>query len=952
MAGAQFEYDKSGGTSYYFITTFFALALIPTTYYFWPRKKKYNGEIIKKCHCDGCHAKFNLINALKPKNEIKNILIKIFLVSAWLIFFYLAYYAAKVEKDFNEYDPYAILEIDRGVTVSEIKKKYRQLSAMYHPDVKDTGDSNKFMKIAKAYAALTDEDSRKNWEEFGNPDGPGATTFGIALPAWIVEKGNSIWVLTAYIIVFMIVLPVLVGTWWYKSIKYSGDKVLIDTTQMYMYFFHKTPNMMLKRVIMILAASFEFCKFYNTEIHERPSDNFELPQLLKRMTNLNEKNKERPLSAPYSIKARILFHAHLTRLDLPANTLDLDKKYILKKCPALLNEMVNCVAQLMAFANSGRIQHSPRLETMENIMKTSQMIIQALWEFKSPLLQLPHIGEDLLKHCINKKYSIRTIKDLATMKDNDRRSLFSKLTDREYGDVIFILSKMPHVELEIVTKVMDDEDPTTITANSIVTVTVTLVRKDMSYMVDNQHALSQFNTEINSSLPNGNCLMQIEDDKKLEDVEELENMNSNTRNATKVAPKQPTYKPKKKAFNKGGKHKTNAHQNVKKNKNNVTASQKSSVANQSIGEGANNIKPEQTEKEDIKDMVHKTDGDKEETKSNTIQGNKTKKRDKKVPISPSHDSSSYSDGSSGSSSSSEDSSDYSSQDGDGSSHRRKRELKDAILLAGQEAAAEDYDDDIIDYRPYQSKRKTENDKKINDKTKDLDGKAGKNDKTAKVTQNERGNNEDMDNNNENEEGGDELWDEEFQQTIRRRERVMLEGGKPKDTFEVHCPYFPEKKFERWWLYMADRKHSTLITAPLYITSLNNSEEFQLKFPAPPKPGIYAFTVVLRSDSYLDCDFTKNVKLDVKEEKKMEENHPQWDISDSEPNDEDDNVRGKHEDDELSHTDNNSPSGEKVNSTNKSKGKSNKANKQNLSDLEYTTEEESDEEDHSSVDKEK
>lgn len=45
-----------------------------------------------------------------------------------------------------------------------------------------------------AYQALTDDESRRNWEKYGNPDGPGAMSFGIALPSWIVEKENSVWV--------------------------------------------------------------------------------------------------------------------------------------------------------------------------------------------------------------------------------------------------------------------------------------------------------------------------------------------------------------------------------------------------------------------------------------------------------------------------------------------------------------------------------------------------------------------------------------------------------------------------------------------------------------------------------------------------------------------------------------------------------------------------------------
>ncbi|MBR7784773.1 hypothetical protein, partial [Undibacterium luofuense] len=96
--------------------------------------------------------------------------------------------------------------------------------------------------IAKAYAALTDEESRKNWEEFGNPDGPQATSFGIALPAWIVDQKNSILVLLVYGLAFMVILPVVVGSWWYRSIRYSGDQILIRTTQIYTYFVYKTRN--------------------------------------------------------------------------------------------------------------------------------------------------------------------------------------------------------------------------------------------------------------------------------------------------------------------------------------------------------------------------------------------------------------------------------------------------------------------------------------------------------------------------------------------------------------------------------------------------------------------------------------------------------------------------------------------------------------------------------------
>ena len=89
---------------------------------------------------------------------------------------------------------------------------------------------------------MTDEEAKKNWETYGNPDGPGPMVFGIALPAWIVEKENSIIVLGIYALVFMVALPVGVGIWWYNSVKFGGDQVLIDTTQLYFYFIHININ--------------------------------------------------------------------------------------------------------------------------------------------------------------------------------------------------------------------------------------------------------------------------------------------------------------------------------------------------------------------------------------------------------------------------------------------------------------------------------------------------------------------------------------------------------------------------------------------------------------------------------------------------------------------------------------------------------------------------------------
>lgn len=57
---------------------------------------------------------------------------------------------------------------------------------------------------------LTDETIRENLEKYGNPDGRQDVSMGIALPQWIVERKNNIWVLGVYGLLFGGALPALV----------------------------------------------------------------------------------------------------------------------------------------------------------------------------------------------------------------------------------------------------------------------------------------------------------------------------------------------------------------------------------------------------------------------------------------------------------------------------------------------------------------------------------------------------------------------------------------------------------------------------------------------------------------------------------------------------------------------------------------------------------------------
>jgi hypothetical protein len=53
MAGQQFQYDDSGNTFFYFLTSFVGLIVIPATYYLWPRDQNA-GESLRRLPADPC----------------------------------------------------------------------------------------------------------------------------------------------------------------------------------------------------------------------------------------------------------------------------------------------------------------------------------------------------------------------------------------------------------------------------------------------------------------------------------------------------------------------------------------------------------------------------------------------------------------------------------------------------------------------------------------------------------------------------------------------------------------------------------------------------------------------------------------------------------------------------------------------------------------------------------
>lgn len=109
-------------------------------------------------------------------------------------------------------------------SLSHIKKRYHELSLIYHPDMK-TGDSEIFMAISKAYKTLTNPEMLRTFYETGDPNGKKSVEFSIALPTWLSNEDYSTLILLIYGCTFLILLPTTVGIWWHRSMKFNNTKV-------------------------------------------------------------------------------------------------------------------------------------------------------------------------------------------------------------------------------------------------------------------------------------------------------------------------------------------------------------------------------------------------------------------------------------------------------------------------------------------------------------------------------------------------------------------------------------------------------------------------------------------------------------------------------------------------------------------------------------------------------
>eukprot|EP00629_Pelagomonadales_sp_RCC1024_P017252 CAMPEP_0119260188 /NCGR_PEP_ID=MMETSP1329-20130426/695_1 /TAXON_ID=114041 /ORGANISM="Genus nov. species nov., Strain RCC1024" /LENGTH=609 /DNA_ID=CAMNT_0007259609 /DNA_START=935 /DNA_END=2764 /DNA_ORIENTATION=- len=381
---------------------------------------------------------------------------------AWFILLMLVR-ALTFDAELASFDPFKILGVALSADEKEIRRAYRKLSLEYHPD-KNQGNKvaeEMFMKVAKAYEALTDEDAKKNWLEYGNPDGKQSLEVSIGLPTFLLDESNHYAILCVYLGVLVVIIPGIVAAWYQHSRKFGENNIMYET---YSFFLHVLSEHTSTKMIPEALAGAAENRF---AIDARNSA--KMVEISRLATHLRQGLMNKPrFEHPVVLKGNVLLHGHLYRLKL-STPLSLDLKGILTNAPTLIDAM-------MELSQSQRW-----LQTSVNIVEFSQYLIQALWVKDHSLAQLPHFGDSEIQHCVKGKGAVKGLREYLGVPHEQKKGL-AGLSDIHRADVLQVCGLLPSLRCKFKIFVEDEDE---IAERDLVTL---LIAFDRSNVADGKSA--------------------------------------------------------------------------------------------------------------------------------------------------------------------------------------------------------------------------------------------------------------------------------------------------------------------------------------------------------------------------------------------------------------------------------------------------------------------------------
>eukprot|EP01017_Pseudomicrothorax_dubius_P044668 TRINITY_DN7571_c0_g1_i7.p1 TRINITY_DN7571_c0_g1~~TRINITY_DN7571_c0_g1_i7.p1 ORF type:complete len:444 (+),score=112.29 TRINITY_DN7571_c0_g1_i7:25-1356(+) len=402
------QYDDTA--SYYYISTILVVIAIPLA---WNVVKnilaslKSSDEKVNRAGQISSDLIKGAAEMTKKKVITGGFLIKVFILIVVTLFTYQLLSRAASHKQLKGFDPYEILEVERGATEKEIRRAYRAMAKRFHPDKNpdDPQATAKFLLITKAHECLTDEKAKVNCERFGNPDGPGTFHVSIALPSFLVEKKNQVAVLVFFFLIILVVIPGGVVYWYNETSKYDEKGVINDNGKI--FYAGLNENTIPKNLPEVLGHCYEF-----SEIPVLPSQQQDFFNLKREIEDEIPKKKYETRN----MKTIMSIIGYLNRKPI-GPTLQKDLLVVLKKSPVLIQSMAEFAMKFQKIKGA----KSFGLRCALNIIDFGQMFFQGIWDQDAYLLQLPSFDAESYQLVTKKFKKPGRIQELQSLPPDQRK---------------------------------------------------------------------------------------------------------------------------------------------------------------------------------------------------------------------------------------------------------------------------------------------------------------------------------------------------------------------------------------------------------------------------------------------------------------------------------------------------------------------------------------------------
>lgn len=328
------------------------------------------------------------------------------------------------------------------------------MSLKFHPDkVRPDVSKNetleilndRYVELTKAYQALTDEEVRNNYIQYGHPDGRQSMKIGIALPQLMITNGNGKYVVLVYFLLFGVLLPYTVGSWWYGTQARSKEGVLMESANS--LFKEYKPDIDVGGVIAALSTGKEFHEVLKGNKADAGLAKIEARILFPDgdvqpfAAGLSVKDKEKleDLHHDTRRKTLALLWAYLGRIDLEDPVLEKQKFEIAPIAESLIKSLNSITTAYQMTA--------PILSSFH----AAQRIIQALPPTASPLLQLPYVTPEIAKAIEGESKMPVTLQRLMDLPDAERRKRAvgtGLLTESQYQTAVSVAKQLPYFRVE------------------------------------------------------------------------------------------------------------------------------------------------------------------------------------------------------------------------------------------------------------------------------------------------------------------------------------------------------------------------------------------------------------------------------------------------------------------------------------------------------------------------